>query len=179
MIDGAEFNNPSSDRVLGFPDVAKIYMIRSYHQPDESFEIIFNKGKYDGLPAELQAILKYASRGGSSADMLEGAGPLLEGSDGAAGAAASRSADAADGAGGAAPGLEQGDRAALEADPFFKKVDRQPEGLVQRVVFYDLYKSADTSSPTSTTSSRSPSERDGRAMNGDAAGRAGAPPRSC
>ena len=66
VIDGAEFNNPSSDRLLGFPDVAKNYMIQSYHQRTESFEILFNKPKYDALPAELQAVLKYSSESASS-----------------------------------------------------------------------------------------------------------------
>ncbi len=46
VIDGAEFNNPSSDSILGFPDVAKVFMLQSYHQAAESFEIIFNKTKY-------------------------------------------------------------------------------------------------------------------------------------
>ena len=32
VIDGFEFNNPSSDRLLGAPDVAKNYMLGSYHQ---------------------------------------------------------------------------------------------------------------------------------------------------
>jgi len=68
VIDGAEFNNPSSDRVLGFPDVAKTYMIQSYHQRVESFEILFNKGKYEALPAELQAIIRYGAEA-ASADM--------------------------------------------------------------------------------------------------------------
>ena len=68
LLDAAEFNNPSSDRVLGFPDVSKVYMLQSYHQSAECFEIIFNKTKYDALPAELQAILKYAAEA-SSADM--------------------------------------------------------------------------------------------------------------
>ncbi len=66
VIDGAEFNNPTSDRLLGFPDVAKNYMIQSYHQRTESFEILFNKPKYDALPAELQAVLKYSSESASS-----------------------------------------------------------------------------------------------------------------
>src|SRR5687768_8634295 len=61
LLDAAEFNNPSSDRVLGFPDVSKVYMLQSYHQSAECFEIIFNKAKYDALPKELQAILRYAS----------------------------------------------------------------------------------------------------------------------
>jgi TRAP-type mannitol/chloroaromatic compound transport system substrate-binding protein len=66
VIDGAEFNNPSSDLVLGFPDVSKIYMVQSYHQAAECFEIIFNKGKFDALPAEAKAILKYAAESASS-----------------------------------------------------------------------------------------------------------------
>jgi TRAP-type mannitol/chloroaromatic compound transport system substrate-binding protein len=68
LLDAAEFNNPSSDRVLGFPDVSKVYMLQSYHQSCECFEIIFNKAKHDGLPKELQAILRYAAES-SSADM--------------------------------------------------------------------------------------------------------------
>lgn len=68
LIDGAEFNNPSSDRVLGFPDVSKIYMLRSYHQRGECFEILFNKTKFDALPAEQKAILRYTAEA-ASADM--------------------------------------------------------------------------------------------------------------
>ena len=68
LIDGAEFNNPSSDKVLGFPDVSKIYMVQSYHQALECFEILFNKRKFEGLPPEVQAIVKYAAEA-ASADM--------------------------------------------------------------------------------------------------------------
>jgi len=68
VIDAAEFNNPSSDRLLGFPDVAKNYMLQSYHQMAECFEVMFNKRKYDALPADLQAILKFAAEA-ASADM--------------------------------------------------------------------------------------------------------------
>jgi TRAP-type mannitol/chloroaromatic compound transport system substrate-binding protein len=60
-IDAAEFNNPSSDLLLGFPDVSKVYMVRSHHQQQECFEVSFNKTKFDGLPAELKSILKYAA----------------------------------------------------------------------------------------------------------------------
>jgi TRAP-type mannitol/chloroaromatic compound transport system substrate-binding protein len=67
-IDAAEFNNPSSDRLLGFPDVSKNYMLQSYHQSAECFEISFNRTKYNSLPAELQAILKYSAES-ASADM--------------------------------------------------------------------------------------------------------------
>ncbi|WP_088281498.1 TRAP transporter substrate-binding protein [Ideonella sp. A 288] len=68
LIDAAEFNNASSDRLLGFPDVVKNCMLQSFHQSGEQFEILFNKGKYDGLPAELKSIIDYAVQA-SSADM--------------------------------------------------------------------------------------------------------------
>jgi TRAP-type mannitol/chloroaromatic compound transport system substrate-binding protein len=60
LIDGAEFNNPSSDKLLGFTDVAKTYMVNSFHQPNECFEILFNKGKFDGLAKELQSLVRGA-----------------------------------------------------------------------------------------------------------------------
>ena len=49
LIDAAEFNNASSDRVLGFPDVAKNCMLQSFHQSGEQFEILFNGPKYLSL----------------------------------------------------------------------------------------------------------------------------------
>jgi len=68
LIDGAEFNNASSDRLLGFPDVVKNCMLQSFHQSGEQFEILFNKGKYDALPAELKSIIDYSVQA-ASADM--------------------------------------------------------------------------------------------------------------
>ena len=68
LIDAAEFNNASSDRVLGFPDVVKNCMLQSFHQSGEQFEILFNKAKYDALPAELKSIIDYAVQA-ASADM--------------------------------------------------------------------------------------------------------------
>jgi TRAP-type mannitol/chloroaromatic compound transport system substrate-binding protein len=68
LVDAAEFNNASSDRLLGFPDVSKICMLQSYHQPLECFEILFNKKRYDALPADIKAIVANAAQA-SSADM--------------------------------------------------------------------------------------------------------------
>ena len=68
VLDAAEFNNPSSDLAQGFPDVTKAYMLKSFHQDMECFEIIFNKKKYDSLPKDMQAILKYTVEA-ASADM--------------------------------------------------------------------------------------------------------------
>ncbi len=68
LIDAAEFNNASSDRVLGFPDVAKNCMLQSFHQSGEQFEILFNGPKYRALSQELRNIIDYAVQA-ASADM--------------------------------------------------------------------------------------------------------------
>jgi len=68
LLDGAEFNNASSDRLLGFPDVSKVYMLQSYHQSAEQFEVMFNKDKFNALPAEIKAIIENAVEA-ASADM--------------------------------------------------------------------------------------------------------------
>jgi TRAP-type mannitol/chloroaromatic compound transport system substrate-binding protein len=60
LLDGAEFNNASSDRILGFPDVSKVYILQSFHQNAEQFEIMFNKTKFDALPAKMRAIIENA-----------------------------------------------------------------------------------------------------------------------
>ncbi len=60
LLDAAEFNNASSDRSLGFPDVSKVCMLQSYHQSAEQFEITFNKTKYDALPAKMKSLIEYA-----------------------------------------------------------------------------------------------------------------------
>ncbi|TDQ83380.1 secreted protein [Dongia mobilis] len=68
LLDAAEFNNATSDRILGFPDVSKVCMLQSFHQCSEQFEILFNKAKYDALPEDLRAIIDHAAAA-SSADM--------------------------------------------------------------------------------------------------------------
>ena len=68
LIDAAEFNNATSDRLLGFPDVVKNCMLQSFHQSGEQFEILFNKGKLAALPAELKSVIDYAVQA-SSAEM--------------------------------------------------------------------------------------------------------------
>ena len=68
LLDAAEFNNATSDRVLGFPDVSKVCMLQSYHQNAEQFEITFNKDKYNALPEKMRAIIANAVDA-ASADM--------------------------------------------------------------------------------------------------------------
>jgi TRAP-type mannitol/chloroaromatic compound transport system substrate-binding protein len=68
LLDAAEFNNATSDRILGFADVAKVCMLQSYHQNAEQFEITFNKTKFDALPDKMKAIIDNAVEA-ASADM--------------------------------------------------------------------------------------------------------------
>jgi len=60
LLDAAEFNNMTSDRLLGFPDVSKVCMLQSFHQNAEQFEIMFNKTKFDALPPKMQATIANA-----------------------------------------------------------------------------------------------------------------------
>jgi TRAP-type mannitol/chloroaromatic compound transport system substrate-binding protein len=68
LLDAAEFNNATSDRILGFADVAKVCMLQSYHQNAEQLEITFNKTKFDTLPDKMKAIIENAVEA-ASADM--------------------------------------------------------------------------------------------------------------
>ena len=60
VIDAAEFNNTTSDTAYGLPDVRKILMTQSYHQPSEILVIDLNKTKYDAMPRDLQSIMKWS-----------------------------------------------------------------------------------------------------------------------
>jgi TRAP-type mannitol/chloroaromatic compound transport system substrate-binding protein len=68
LLDAAEFNNATSDRLLGFPDVSKVCMLQSYHQNAEQLEIMFNKTKFDALPAKMKSVIEHATEA-ASADM--------------------------------------------------------------------------------------------------------------
>jgi TRAP-type mannitol/chloroaromatic compound transport system substrate-binding protein len=68
VIDAFEFNNPSSDMRFGAQDVIKNYMMGSFHQAMEFFEIIFNQKKWDAIPKDLQAILRYGVEAASSSN---------------------------------------------------------------------------------------------------------------
>src|SRR5687767_1858528 len=68
VIDAFEFNNPTSDMRFGAQDVIKNYMMGSYHQAMEFFEIAINKKKWATIPKDLQAILQYAAEAANSAN---------------------------------------------------------------------------------------------------------------
>ena len=68
LLDGAELNNATSDRALGFADITKVYMLQSYHRNAEQFEVLFNKERFDALPPKLKALVEGAAEA-ASADM--------------------------------------------------------------------------------------------------------------
>jgi TRAP-type mannitol/chloroaromatic compound transport system substrate-binding protein len=68
VIDAFEFNNPTSDMRFGAHDVAKNYMLSSYHQASECFEIIFNKDRFESLDEDLQAILRHGAEAANTAN---------------------------------------------------------------------------------------------------------------
>jgi TRAP-type mannitol/chloroaromatic compound transport system substrate-binding protein len=133
LLDAAEFNNPSSDKLLGFADVSKNYMVQSYHQAAECFEIIFNKAKFDALAPELQAVIKYAAES-SSSDMSWKAMDRYASDLAAlkeAGVKVSKTPDAV-----LQAQLAAWDTviAAQSAEPFFAKVVESQKAWVKRVV---------------------------------------------
>lgn len=143
VIDAFEFNNPSSDLRFGSQDVAKNYILSSYHQASESFEFLFNKDVFDGLDDDLKAILEYGVEAAStaitasaldnySADLLK-----LEKDHGVAVHRTSKEILDAQ--------LKAWDELipTLEEDAFIKKVLDSQRAWVERVVFYELMNSAD------------------------------------
>jgi TRAP-type mannitol/chloroaromatic compound transport system substrate-binding protein len=143
VIDAFEFNNPTSDSRFGAQDVAKNYMLGSYHQATEYFEIIFNKDKFNALPAEHQAILEYAAEAASTANLALGLDNYssdlvkLQTDHGVQVWRTPQSILDAQ--------LKAWDEVlpALMEDPFFAKVVESQKAWVDRVVFYELYNAAD------------------------------------
>lgn len=60
VVEALEWSNPASDVPLGFPDVAKYLIMPSFRQQTTSQELLINKKKWDGLPPDLQAIVRAA-----------------------------------------------------------------------------------------------------------------------
>ena len=143
VIEAFEFNNPTSDRSFGAQDVSKVYMLGSYHQAAEFFEILFNKTKFDALADEHKAILRYSAEAASSANYWRGqdqySKDLLWLRD-EAGVKLYRTPT---------PVMEAQLKAwdeilpELEQDPFFAKVVKSQKDFAKRVAYYELLNSAD------------------------------------
>lgn len=144
VIEAFEFNNPTSDKSFGAHDVSKVYMLSSYHQAAEFFEIIFNKTKYDKLPKEHQAILKHAAAAASSTNFWLGIDSYsndLQWLQDKAGVKVYRTPDSI-----LARELEAWDVmiAKLEGeDPFFKKVLKSQKEFAHRAAYYYLLNQCD------------------------------------
>jgi len=143
VIDAFEFNNPTSDRRFGSHNVAKNYMLGSYHQATEYFEIMFNKQRYNALPKEHQAILRYGAEAASSANYWKAmdiySKDLEELRDKEKVKVIRTPKDIFQAQIKAWDGLI----AKLAEDPFMKKVMDSQKAWVKRVVYYETLNSAD------------------------------------
>jgi TRAP-type mannitol/chloroaromatic compound transport system substrate-binding protein len=143
VIEAFEFNNPTSDRSFGAQDVSKVYMLGSYHQAAEFFEIIFNKKKFLSLADEQRAILKYAAEAASSNNFWKGQDRYsadLQWLQKDAGVNVYRTPQSVMKA-----QLKAWDKIlpGLEKDPFFKKVVASQKTFAHRVAYYDILNSCD------------------------------------
>jgi TRAP-type mannitol/chloroaromatic compound transport system substrate-binding protein len=59
-IEGAEWAIPSHDTLMGFQNVTKYYYMPDLRQPASYQEVAINKKKWEELPKDLQAIVKWA-----------------------------------------------------------------------------------------------------------------------
>jgi len=143
VIEAFEFNNPTSDRQFGAQDVRKVYMMGSYHQAAEFFEIIFNKDKFNSLPKEHQAILEYGAEAANTAnytlamDRYSNDLQTLINKDGVK---VYRTPQAV-----MEDQLKSWDTVLgnLNKDPFFKKVVDSQKAWSARVAFYNILNDAD------------------------------------
>ncbi len=142
-IEAFEFNNPTSDRRFGAQNVSKIYMMSSYHQAAEFFEILINKDKFKALGSELQAILEYAAEAANTANYglaMDQYSKDLQGLIKEDGVKVIRTPESI-----LKAQLASWDKALeeLNQDPFFKKVVDSQKAWSERVAYYDLINTAD------------------------------------
>jgi TRAP-type mannitol/chloroaromatic compound transport system substrate-binding protein len=143
VIDGFEFNNPTSDRRFGAQNVAKNYMLGSHHQATEYFEIMINRTKYNALPKEHQAVLQYAAEAASSANewlaMRQYSDDLQE----LINKDKVNVLRTPQGVFDAQIKAWDGLIATLGNDPFMKKVMESQKAWVRKVVFYNMMNATD------------------------------------
>ncbi len=60
-VDGAEWAIPSHDILMGFHNVTKYLYMPDLRQPASYQDVLVSKKKWDELPADLKAIVKWAS----------------------------------------------------------------------------------------------------------------------
>ena len=70
-IDAAEFAGPASDLALGFHQGAQWYYWPGLHEPNGTGECLINRAAWDGLPADLQAVVGHACEAENAAALAE------------------------------------------------------------------------------------------------------------
>lgn len=143
VIDAFEYHSPTSDRAFGAQKVSRHYMMGSYHQAAEFFEIIFNKDRFESLPKEHQAILEYGAEAASSANYalaMDRYSEDLETLITKDGVNVYRTPQSV-----MDEQLKAWDEVLdkLMKDPFFKKVADSQKAWARRVAFFDLLNAAD------------------------------------
>ncbi len=143
VIEAFEFNNPTSDKSFGAQDVSKVYMMGSFHQAAEFFEITFNKDVYNKLPKEHQALLKYGAEAASSANFwmaMDQYSNDLQWLKNKAGVKVYRTPTSV-----MQDQLKAWDKLLvdLEKDPFFKKTVASQKAFAHRVAYYELLNACD------------------------------------
>lgn len=61
VLDAGEWGSPQIDKVIGFHEICKYMTVPGIHQPSGLTEILIHKDAWNELPADLKAIVKYAS----------------------------------------------------------------------------------------------------------------------
>ena len=143
VIEGFEFNNPTSDRRFGAQDVAKYYMMGSHHQATEYFEIMINRPKFDALPAEHKAILQHAAEAVSSANEWKAMDYYSKDLQELISKDKVNVLRTPQGVFDAQIKAWDGLIAQLGADPYMKKVMDSQKAWVRRVVFYGMLNATD------------------------------------
>jgi TRAP-type mannitol/chloroaromatic compound transport system substrate-binding protein len=143
VIDGFEFNNPTSDRRFGAHNVAKNYMLGSHHQATEYFEIMFNRTKFNSLSKEQQAILQYAAEATSSANEWLAMRQYSDDLQDLINKEKVNVLRTPQGVFDAQIKAWDGLIATLGQDPFMKKVMDSQKAWVRKVVFYNMMNATD------------------------------------
>ena len=143
VIDAFEFNNPSSDMRFGAQDVAKNYILGSYHQASEAFEFLFNRDFMEELEPDLQAILRHSVEATSTANTafaLDNYSADLQKLMTESGVTVSRTPDDI-----LSAEIDAWDAIIpeLEADELMKRILDSQRAWVERVTFYELMNDPD------------------------------------
>jgi len=70
-IDSCEWVGPHDDMKLGLHNAARYYYYPGWHEPGTTSEFGFNKKAYDGLPADLKAIVDHACQATQVVSFME------------------------------------------------------------------------------------------------------------